>query len=223
MLVAEKLVLNRKVMRNKVTHDRLNATPSAPPLLIIISGSSGGGKDAALGKMKKEGLPFHYVVTTTTRPRRPREKDGVDYHFLSEDKFCRMIKANQFLEWAKVYGNYYGVPKREVNEALKQGWDTIVKVDVQGATTIKQILPDAVLIFLMPPSMGELVNRLKQRYGLSSDELDLRLSKAQEEIESLPLFDYIVINRTDDLDLTVAQINTIVADGKGRLKPGVVG
>jgi guanylate kinase len=205
-----------------VTRDKLNAAPSAYPLFIVISGPSGVGKDATLDSMKEAGFPFHYVLTATTRSKRPGEKDGVAYRFLSEDKFRQMIKANQFLEWAKVYGNYYGVPKREVKEALKQGWDTIVKVDVQGATTIKQILPDAILIFLMPPSMGELVNRLKQRYGLSSDELDLRLSKAQEEIESLPLFDYVVINRTDDLDLTVAQINAIVADEKCRLKPRVV-
>src|SRR4030043_872069 len=200
MLVAEKLVLNRKVMRNKVTHDRLNATPSAPPLLIIISGSSGGGKDAALGKMKKEGLPFHYVVTTTTRPRRPGEKDGVDYHFLSEDKFRQMIKTNQFLEWAKVYGNYYGVPKREIEEALRKGQDTIVKVDVQGAATIKQILPDAVCIFLMAPSTEELANRLRQRHGLHSADLDLRLRKGREEIESLPLFDYVVVSHPKNLD-----------------------
>ncbi len=205
-----------------MTRDKLNAAPSAYPLFIVISGPSGVGKDATLDSMKEAGFPLHYVLTATTRSKRPGEKDGVAYRFLSEDKFRQMIKANQFLEWAKVYGNYYGVPKREVKEALKQGWDTIVKVDVQGATTIKQILPDAVLIFLMPPSMGELVNRLKQRYGLSSDELDLRLSKAQEEIESLPLFDYVVINRTDDLDLTVAQINAIVADEKCRLKPRVV-
>ena len=206
-----------------MTRDKLNAAPSKYPLFIVISDPSGVGKDATLDSMKEAGFPLHYVLTATTRSKRPGEKDGVAYRFLSEDKFRQMIKANQFLEWAKVYGNYYGVPKREVKEALKQGWDTIVKVDVQGATTIKQILPDAVLIFLMPPSMGELVNRLKQRYGLSSDELDLRLSKAQEEIESLPLFDYVVINRTDDLDLTVAQINTIVADEKCRLKPRVVG
>jgi len=205
-----------------VTHDRLNVTPSAYPLLIIISGSSGVGKDAALGKMKKEGLPFHYVVTTTTRPKRPGEKDGVDYHFLSEDKFRQMIMKNQFLEWAKVYGNYYGVPKREIEEALKKGQDTIVKVGVQGAATIKRILPDAVFIFLMAPSTEELANRLKQRHGSQSADLELRLSKAREEIESLPLFDYVVVNHTDNVDLTVTQINAIVTAEKNRLQPRVV-
>jgi guanylate kinase len=205
-----------------VTHDKLNATLSAHPLFIVISGFSGVGKDATLDKMKKVGFPFHYVVTATTRPKRPGEKDGVDYHFLSEDKFRQMIKTNQFLEWAKVYGNYYGVPKREIEEALRQGQDTIVKVDVQGAATIKQILPDAVCIFLMAPSTEELANRLKQRHGLHSADLDLRLSKAREEIESLPLFDYVVVSHTDDLDLTVTQINAIVTAEKCRSKPRVV-
>jgi guanylate kinase len=205
-----------------VTHDKLNAALSAHPLFIVISGFSGVGKDATLDKMKKVGFPFHYVVTATTRPKRPGEKDGVDYHFLSEDKFRQMIKTNQFLEWAKVYGNYYGVPKREIEEALRQGQDTIVKVDVQGAATIKQILPEAVFIFLMAPSTEELANRLKQRHGLHSEDLDLRLSKAREEIESLPLFDYVVVSHTDDLDLTVTQINAIVTAEKCRLKPRVV-
>src|SRR4030042_3833068 len=204
----------------KVTSDKLNTSTS--PLFIVISGPSGVGKDATLDNMKKAGFPFCYVLTATTRPKRPGEKDGVAYRFLSEDKFRQLIEANQFLERAKVYGNYYGVPKQEVKEALKQGLDTIVKVDIQGATTIKKILPDAVLIFLMPPSIDELVNRLKQRYGFFSDGLVFGLSKAHEEIESLPIFDYVVIKHTDDLNLTVNQINAIVASEKCRLKPRVV-
>ena len=205
-----------------MTHDKLNATLSAHPLFIVISGFSGVGKDATLDKMKKADFPFHYVVTATTRSKRQGEKDGVDYHFLSEDKFRQMIKTNQFLEWAKVYGNYYGVPKREIEEALRKGQDTIVKVDVQGAATIKQILPDAVCIFLMAPSTEELANRLRQRHGLHSADLDLRLSKAREEIESLPLFDYAVVNHTDNLDLTVTQINAIITAEKCRAKPRVI-
>jgi guanylate kinase len=205
-----------------VIHDNLNTPLSAHPLFIVISGFSGVGKDAALDKMKKAGFPLHYVVTATTRPKRLGEKDGVDYHFLSEDKFRQMIKTNQFLEWAKVYGNYYGVPKREIEEALRKGQDTIVKVDVQGAATIKHILPDAVFIFLMAPSTEELANRLRQRHGLHPADLDLRLSKAQEEKESLPLFDYVVVSHTDDLDLTVTHINAIITAEKCRLKPRVV-
>ncbi len=205
-----------------MSHEKLSPTPSEHPLLIVISGPSGVGKDATLDKMKKAGLSFHYVVTATTRPKRPGEKDGIDYHFLSEDEFRQRTRKNQFLEWARVYGNYYGVPKREIEEALKQGQDAIVKVDVQGAATIKKILPDAVFIFLMPPSKEELANRLKQRHSSSSADLDLRLNKAQEEIESLPLFDYALETHKDNLDLTVSQINAIVTAEKCRLKPRVV-
>lgn len=205
-----------------MTREKRKNTQSAHPLLIVISGPSGVGKDAALDRMKKADLPYHYVLTATTRPKRPGEKDGVDYWFISEDKFRQMVERNQFLEWAKVYGNYYGVPKREIKETLKQGLDTVVKVDVQGAATIKRILPDALFIFLMPPSPEELANRLKQRYGSSSADLDVRLGKAQEEMESLPLFDYVVISYTDNLDLTVTEINAAVTAEKCRIKPRMV-
>jgi len=205
-----------------VTREKRKNTQSAHPLLIVISGPSGVGKDATLDRMKKAGLPYHYVLTATTRPKRPGEKDGIDYWFISEDQFHQMVKKNQFLEWAKVYGNYYGVPKRDIKEALKQGLDTVVKVDVQGAATIKRILPDALFIFLMPPSPKELANRLKQRYGSSSADLDVRLGKAQEEMESLPLFDYVVISYTDNLDLTVTEINAAVTAEKCRIKPRMV-
>ena len=197
-------------------------TKSVHPLLIVISGPSGVGKDATLDRMKKAGLPYHYVLTATTRPKRPGEKDGIDYWFISEDKFHQMVKGNQFLEWAKVYGNYYGVPKQNIKEALKKGLDTVVKVDVQGAATIKRILPDALFIFLMPPSSEELANRLKHRYGGSSTDLDVRLGKAQEEMESLPMFDYVITSYKDNLDLTVAEINAAVTAEKCRTKPRVV-
>lgn len=195
---------------------------SARPLLIVISGPSGVGKDAALDRMKKAGLPYHYILTATTRPKRPGEKDGVDYWFISEDKFQQLAKKNQFLEWAKVYGNYYGVPKQEIKEALKRGLDVVVKVDVQGAATIKRILPDALFIFLMPPSTEELANRLKQRYGLSSADLDVRLGKAQEEMESVQMFDYVITSHTDNLDLTATQINAAIAAEKCKTQPRAV-
>lgn len=190
-----------------------------PPLLIILSGPSGVGKDATLARMKESGLPLYYVVTATTRPKRPGEKDGVDYHFLSEDEFQQRIKKRRFFEWAKVYDNYYGVPEKEIKEALRQGQDVIVKVDVQGAATIKQILPDAVFIFLMPPSTAELANRLRQRHGRLLAELNSRLDKAQEEIESLPLFDYVVVSHKDKLDVTVSEVNAIIIAEKCRVKP----
>ncbi len=204
-----------------MTRHKLNLGLPEHPLLVVISGPSGVGKDATLNKMKIAGLPFHYVVTATTRHKRPGEENGVDYHFISEEEFRRRIETNQFLEWAKVYGNYYGVPKGEIEEALKRGQDAIVRVDVQGATTIKQVLPDAVSIFLVPPSKQELANRLKRRHSLPLAELKLRLSKAEEEMESLSFFEYAVVSHKDNLDLTVSQISAIVTAEKCRLKPGM--
>jgi guanylate kinase len=200
---------------------RENAKTTSP-LLIVVSGPSGVGKDATLDKMKKEGSPYHYVVTATTRPKRQGEKDGIDYWFIPEGKFHQMVKENKFLEWARVYGNYYGVPKREIQESLKQGMDVVVKVDVQGAATIKRILPDALFIFLIPPSMDELANRLKQRYGLSSSDLDIRLGKAQEEMEHLQMFDNVITSYTNNLELTANEINKAVKAAKSGIKPRVI-
>jgi guanylate kinase len=193
------------------------------PLLIVLSGPSGVGKDAVLARMRKSERAFHYVVTTTTRPRRAREKDGVSYHFLSRKEFQQMIHKKQFLEWANVYGNYYGVPKDEVSPALSKGVDTIVKVDVQGAATIKKILPQAVFIFLIPPSMVELENRLKRRRSESSEDLALRLATARKEIGNLPLFDYVITSHQNKLDEVVSQIDAIVTAEKCRVQPRTIG
>jgi len=192
------------------------------PLLIVLSGPSGVGKDAVLATIKELKRPFYYVVTATTRPRRAREKNGVDYYFLSPEEFQQMIDGGQLLEWARVYGNYYGVPKDEIARGLAKGMDVIVKVDVQGAATIKKLLPQAVFIFLLPPSMGELEKRLRQRSSESGADLALRLGKAKEEMESLPLFDYVVTSRQDELKAVVGQIDAIVTAEKCRVKPRVV-
>ena len=110
----------------------------APPLLVVISGPSGVGKDATLVRMRELGYRFHYAVTATTRPRRPGEVDGRDYHFKSLDEFAEMRRTGQLLEWAEVYGHYYGIPKSEVTAHLARGEDVVVKPDVQGAATIKR-------------------------------------------------------------------------------------
>ena len=175
-----------------------------------------------LARMRELGRPFHYVVTATTRPKRAREKDGIDYHFLSRKEFQQMVNDNQFLEWANVYGNYYGVPKDEITSALSKGVDAVVKVDVQGAATIKKILPHAVFIFLAPSSTEELEKRLKKRQSESSADLALRLEKAREEIKSLPLFDYVITCRQNKLDEVVSRIDAIVAAEKCRVKPKIV-
>ena len=192
---------------------------SPQPLFIVLSGPSGVGKDAVLARMRKLSRPFHYVVTATTRPKRAREKNGVNYHFLSRRTFQQMLDEHRFLEWANVYGNQYGVPKDEVSQALARGLDTIVKVDVQGVITIKKILPQAVFIFLTPPSLTALEDRLKRRSTESSQDLVLRLAKAEEEIRSLAMFDYVITSDHGKLDDVVSQIDAIVAAEKRRVKP----
>ncbi|UCD53847.1 MAG: guanylate kinase [Dehalococcoidia bacterium] len=189
------------------------------PLLIVLSGPSGAGKDALLTKMKESGYPLEYITTVTTRVQRAEEKDNVDYHFISPEKFQEMLKNNELLEWANVYGNWYGVPKEPIKQALDKGRDTIVKVDIQGAATIKKIVPEAVFIFLMPPSRKELATRLKQRHTESPSDLALRIKTVEEEIKQLPLFDYIVVNKQDEIDLAVSDITAIIAAEKCRANP----
>ena len=197
--------------------DRLN--PATKPLLLVISGPSGAGKDAVLTRMKQLGCPLHYIVTVTTRPQRSNERANVDYHFVSGESFQKMIEHGELLEWANVYGNWYGVPKQSVKEALEKRQDTIVKVDIQGAATIRKLLPQAVFIFLVPPSMPELATRLKQRNTESAASLALRLKTAEEEVKKLPLFDFVVISKQDGIDQVISDISAIITAEKCRVTP----
>ncbi len=160
-----------------------------------------------------------YAITATTRPQRVEERNGVDYWFLSGAEFQEKIKQGQFLEYAQVYGRWYGVPKQLVKEALTRGQDVVIKVDVQGAATIKKVVPDAILIFLAPPSLEELEQRLQRRKSESSDDLRLRIEKAREEMKALHLFDYVVVNYQDKLEMAVSQIEAIITAEKCRVKP----
>jgi guanylate kinase len=190
-----------------------------PPLLIVLSGLSGAGKDTVLNKLKQSGFPAMRVTTVTTRLPRPNERDGEHYHFISTDKFQEMKNSNELLESASVYGNWYGVPREPVRQALNDGKDVIIKVDVQGAVTIKKIVPEAVFIFLVSASIEELVTRLKQRRTETETDLDLRINTAQEELEKLPQFDYLVVNRQGEINQTVADIRSIYTAEKRRVKP----
>ena len=188
-------------------------------LLIVLSGPSGTGKDAVLSRMKELGYPLEYIVTVTTRPKRAKERNNVDYHFVSTEKFQEMVKNNELLEWANVYSQWYGVPKQPTKQALDKGQDIIVKVDTQGAATIKKILPQSVFIFLTPPSMEDLTLRLEQRHTESPFDLALRLKTAEEEIKQLPLFDYVVVNKRDDVDQAISDIKAIITAEKCRVTP----
>lgn len=189
------------------------------PLLIIISGPSGAGKDAVLNRMKKFSYPLKYIVTTTTRPPRATEKNNIDYHFISKKKFQDMVENQEFLEWASVYDNWYGVPKEPLKQALNNKQDVILKVDIQGVTTIKEIIPQAIFIFITPPSIDELMLRLEQRNTESFFDMSLRTSKAEEELKKIPLFDYIIMNRQDQIDQAVSDIMAIISAEKSRVHP----
>jgi guanylate kinase len=189
------------------------------PLLIILSGPSGVGKDVILSEMKLRRYPAHYVVTATTRPQRAGERDGVDYWFVSQEAFNDVMAQDGYLEWAEVYGHWYGVPKEQVKQALDRGEDVIAKVDIQGMATIKRLVPEAVAVFLAPPSLEELENRLRQRKTESGIDLERRLKKAKEEMKALPYFEYVVVNHTDGIDEAVSQISAIIMAEKCRTAP----
>ncbi len=206
-------------MKKARNRSQIPYNPPSNPLLIVLSGPSGVGKDAVLARIQASGYALEYIITVTTRRQRVKERDKVDYHFVSTEQFQKMITRNELLEWAEVYGNLYGVPQQPVKQALDRGQDTIVKVDIQGATTIKKLLPQAVFIFLMPPSMEELISRLKQRHTESPFNLDLRIKTAEQEIKQLPLFDYVVTNRQNEIDLAVLDITSIITAEKCRVTP----
>ncbi len=182
----------------------------AGPLLVVISGPSGAGKDSVIARMKEEPSPYHYAVTATTRPRRTHESNGRDYIFVSKDEFRRMIRDDELLEWADVYGELYGVPKAQVVEAQARGLDVIVKTDVQGAATIKRLAPDAVLVFIAPPTVDELARRLRSRMTESREALEIRLGTAEKEMADSSWFDHVVVNESGELDGTVGTVMEII-------------
>ena len=185
--------------------------PSSQPLLIVLSGPSGVGKDAVMSRMREQGKHFHFTVTATTRPQRPSEIEGHDYIFVSPDEFTLMVENGDFLEWAEVYSNRYGIPRAQVENALKEGRDVLIKTDVQGAATIRKLAPNVVLIFLVPPTIEELAYRLGQRMTESTDALELRLRTAKAEMREASKFDHVVTNHRDRLDETVAEIEAIIS------------
>ena len=185
-------------------------TESNAPRLFVISGPSGVGKDAIIAELKTRGLDCHFVVTATTRPIRPGERDGVDYIFTKRSDFKRMIADDELLEWAEVYGNLYGVPKSQVSDALERGQDVILKIDVQGARTVRGMFPDATLIFLAPPSAETLVNRLSKRGTETGEALRVKLDAARAELEEAAWYDHRVINADGMLDAAAAEIEGIV-------------
>ncbi len=189
------------------------------PLLVVISGPSGVGKDAVLKSLQKRDLSLHFVVTMTSRPPRNGEVDGEDYFFVTREKFEALIQQDEFIEYALVYEDYKGIPKSQIREALRSHRDVILRVDVQGAKTLRRLCPDALLIFLIPTDEKEWFERLRNRKTETPESLALRLKTARQELEQLAEFDYVVVNTQDQLEETVDNIVAIIKAEHHRVNP----
>ena len=189
------------------------------PLLIVISGPSGVGKDSVVQCLKERGLSVHFVVTATTRPRRENETHGKDYFFVSKDEFARMIEQEELIEYAIVYNDYKGIPKQQVREALASGKDVIMRVDVQGAASVRKLAPEAVLVFLTTESEAALVRRLKARQTETADNLSLRIATARQELKRAAEFDYVIVNSDGCLGETVDTVIAILRAEHHRVNP----
>lgn len=180
------------------------------PLLVVISGPSGVGKDTVARLLLEAPDTFYFVVTATTRPPRPGEVDGYDYFFVNHDDFARMIEEDELLEYAVVYNDYKGVPKQQIRDAMASGRDVIMRVDVQGAATIRKIVPNAIFIFLSAESEEELIKRLRERKSETAEGLNLRIATARQEMKRVTEFDYCVVNAEGELQRTVQLILSII-------------
>ncbi len=189
------------------------------PLVVVISGPSGVGKDAVLKAMQARGLPFHFVVTMTSRAPRENEVEGKEYFFTTREHFESLIREDGFIEYALVYEDYKGVPKAQIRQALDSGKDVILRVDVQGASTFRQLCPEAVLIFLIPADEDEWLGRLQNRKTETAESLALRVHTAQAELERLDEFDYVVVNAHDRLEEAVDTIRDIINAEHHRVHP----
>ena len=186
--------------------------------LVIISGPSGVGKDTIIDALRERPRDpdYHYVVTCTTRQPRPGEVPGVSYQFLTVEEFEALREAGELLEYAEVHGNWYGTPRHEVADALAEGHDVILKIDVQGASAVKQRAPDALLVFIVPPSLEELFQRLRSRATETADELEIRQRNAALELARTGDYDRVVVNETNQQARTAAEIEAIIEQEKRR-------
>ena len=180
------------------------------PLMIVISGPSGVGKDSVIHEMMRRKLPIHFVITANTRLPRPDEKEGVDYFFVSRERFQEMIERGELIEYSPVYEDFKGVPKSQVEQALVSGKDVIMRLDVQGAEKIRKLYPEALLIFIVPTNEDEWIERYKGRNREPPKDLDVRINKAKEELQKIPLFDYVVVNPQNKLNEAVDTVEAII-------------
>jgi len=189
------------------------------PLMIVISGPSGVGKDSVLRALIKSKLPVQHVITVNTRAPRRDEREGIDYFFVTREKFKEMIAQQEFMEYSHVYDDYKGVPKSQIRNALESGSDVLLRLDVQGAEKIKKFYPQAILIFLLPPNQEDWYKRLGGRRLSHEKDLDKRIATVQEELKKALDFDYLVVNEQNQLEKTVRMIETIITAEHHRAKP----
>ena len=180
------------------------------PMIVVLSGPSGVGKDAILERMAELKYPYHFVITATTREPRQGEVDGVNHYFVDRERFQKLIDSNELLEHAEVYGNMYGVPKQQVKEALAAGRHVMIRVDVQGAARIRQLVKDVLLIFIMPPDLQSLQVRLEDRGTDALEAITERRAKAINEINDAEWFDVSVVNHDDQLDEAVREVINVI-------------
>jgi guanylate kinase len=190
--------------------------PATPPaFLLVVSGPSGVGKSVLCQRLVQADDRLVHSVSATTRGARPGETDGTDYFFLDEPTFRKGVSDGDFLEWAEVYGHLYGTPRAPVKEHIAAGRTPVLNVDVQGGRSVKALLPDAVLVFLAPPSLEELEERLRGRRTDSEERIRGRLAEAREEMARVRDYDYLVVN--DDLEATVATVRAMISAERHRV------
>ncbi|KAL9233081.1 hypothetical protein vseg_008119 [Gypsophila vaccaria] len=199
-----------------------SSNPSVPPpnpLIIVISGPSGVGKDAVIKRLRERRENLHFVVTATSRPMRPGEVDGKDYYFVTKDDFLSMLERGELLEHALVYGDYKGIPKRQIREFMAKGYDIVLRVDIQGAITLRRILGDsAVFIFVVAENEYAMVNRLIGRKTETREMLLVRIATAREEVLHVRNFDYVVVNADGQLEEAVKLVESIIDAEKAKVR-----
>ena len=185
--------------------------------IFVVSAPSGGGKTSLVNAVLEQLNDIKLSISYTTRPLRPGEEDGKNYHFVSADRFAKMIEEGKFLEHAKVFGNDYGTSRTEVENALELDLDVILEIDWQGAKQIKDNFPQAVLVFLLPPSLEILAERLRNRASDSEEVIHKRLQEAEMEISNYGLFDHLLVN--DDFDRTLLELTNLIEAFRAGQKP----
>ncbi|KAL4385866.1 hypothetical protein GQ457_09G018460 [Hibiscus cannabinus] len=213
----ELLLALESCLGSSFSSDRICSAPN--PLIIVISGPSGVGKDAVIKRLGEVRENLHFVVTATSRTIRPGEVDGKDYYFVSKEEFLSMVEKDELLEYAVVYGDYKGIPKKQIRECMAKGNDMVLRVDIQGAETLRKSLGDSgVFIFLVAESESALVERLIDRGTESKEELLVRIATAREEMKFVKKFDYVVVNARGKLEDAVTLVGSIIHAEKAKVR-----